>query len=107
MPKVTLPDGTERIKRIAYSAEVRNQALQPLEESDIVYDKILFRDDVLFDPIDAAQLLFSTNVNEHGHGKASYHAACAVDFINPFMFYDTFATRDIEGYSMSVPFFPW
>ena len=105
IPRVTLPDGTKRIKRIAYLAEVRNKALQPLENSDIKYDKVLFLNDVVFDPIDAVQLLFSTNANEHG--EASYHAACAVDFINPFKFYDTFATRDIEGYSMGVPFFPW
>lgn len=102
---VTLPDGSERTKRIAYLAEVRNKALKPLEDSDISYDKVLFLNDVIFDPIDAAQLLFSTNANDHG--KASYHAACAVDFINPFKFYDTFATRDFEGYSMGVPFFPW
>lgn len=105
IPKVTLPDGSKRTKRIAYLAEVRNRALKPLEDSDISYDKVLFLNDVIFDPIDAAQLLFSTNANDHG--KTSYHAACAVDFINPFKFYDTFATRDFEGYSMGVPFFPW
>lgn len=106
LPRVTLSDGSRRIKRIAYLAEVRNQALAPLEdELEVVYDKVLFLNDVIFDPIDAVQLLFSTNVNENG--KASYNAACAVDFINPFKFYDTFATRDIEGYSMGVPFFPW
>jgi hypothetical protein len=25
----------------------------------------------------------------------------------PFKFYDTFATRDLEGYDMGVPFYPW
>ena len=105
IPKVILPDGSERIKRIAYLAEVRNKALQPLEDSETTYDKVLFLNDVVFDPIDAAQLLFSTNTDEHG--KASYFAACAIDFINPFKFYDTFATRDLEGYSMGLPFFPW
>lgn len=103
---VTLPDGSKRIKRIAYLAEVRNKALQPLAESSTGrYDKILFLNDVVFDPIDAAQLLFSTHSNEQG--KADYLAACAVDFINPFKYYDTFATRDTEGFSMGVPFFPW
>lgn len=106
IPEITLPDGTRRIKRIAYLAEVRNRALKPLEGSiDVVYDKILFLNDVLFDPIDAVQLLLSTNANEEG--QASYKAACAVDFINPFKFYDTFATRDLEGYSMGIPFYPW
>ena len=106
IPRITLPDGSNRTKRIAYLAEARNRALEPLnEESHITYDKVLFLNDVFFKPIDAAQLLFSTNADENG--QASYKAACAVDFINPFKFYDTFATRDLEGYSMGVPFFPW
>ena len=106
LPKVTLPDGSHRVKRIGYLAEVRNKALRPLDEpSNVKYDKLLFLNDIIFDPIDAAQLLLSTNVDSNG--KASYRAACAVDFINPFKFYDTFATRDLEGYSMGVPFFPW
>lgn len=103
---VTLPNGSKRVKRIAYLAEARNRALRPLAEpSTKKYDKVLFLNDVVFDPVDAAQLLFSTHLNDHG--KADYFAACAVDFINPFKFYDTFATRDIEGFSMGVPFFPW
>ena len=106
LPRVKTPEGTERVKRIAYLAETRNKALAPLDtEDNQPYDKILFLNDVIFNPIDAAQLLFSTNVE--GHGKAKYNAACAMDFINPFKFYDTFATRDFEGYSMGVPFFPW
>lgn len=106
LPKVTLPDGSHRVKRMAYLAEARNRALRPLDEpSNTKYDKLLFLNDVIFDPIDAAQLLLSTNLD--GNGRASYRAACAVDFINPFKYYDTFATRDLEGYSMGVPFFPW
>lgn len=106
IPRVTLPDGSERVKRIAYLAEVRNRALLPLENPSLArFDKILFLNDVIFDPVDAAQLLFSTHADEDGN--ANYLAACAVDFINPFKFYDTFATRDLEGYSMGVPFFPW
>lgn len=103
---VTLPNGSKRIKRIAYLAEARNRALRPLNEAlAMKYDRILYLNDVVFDPIDAAQLLFSTHSNDRGN--ADYLAACAVDFINPFKFYDTFATRDIEGFSMGVPFFPW
>ncbi|KAI4246007.1 MAG: hypothetical protein L6R40_002223 [Gallowayella cf. fulva] len=106
VPSVVLPDGSKRTKRIAYLAEIRNRALRPLDEPrETRYDKLLLLNDVVFDPIEAVQLLFSTNVNQEG--KSSYLAACAVDFINPFKFYDTFATRDAEGYSMGVPFFPW
>ena len=103
---VTLPDGSKRIKRVAYLAEARNRALRPLSEASApIYDKVLYLNDVVFDPVDAVQLLFSTHLNDQG--TADYLAACAVDFINPFKYYDTFATRDIEGFSMGVPFFPW
>lgn len=106
VPSIKLPDNSERVKRIAYLAEVRNKALLPLKDSpDVKYDKLLYLNDVLFDPVEAAQLLLSTNLDERG--RTSYRAACAVDFINPFKFYDTYATRDLEGYSMGVPFFPW
>ena len=30
-----------------------------------------------------------------------------MDFINPFKFYGTFASRDLEGYSMGLPIYPW
>ncbi|KAK7701575.1 hypothetical protein SLS57_011694 [Botryosphaeria dothidea] len=103
--RVTLPNGEKRIKRIAYLAEVRNRALRPLEDAEITFNKVLFLNDVYFDPVDAAQLLFSTNVDRNG--RTNYRAACAVDFINPFKFYDTFASRDLEGHSMGLPFFPW
>ncbi|KAL4922671.1 cryptococcal mannosyltransferase 1-domain-containing protein [Aspergillus aurantiobrunneus] len=105
LPKVIVPGGMERVKRISYLAETRNRALQPLIESTTHFDKILYLNDVAFDPIDALQLLFSTNIDKNR--VAQYRAACSVDFINPFKFYDTYATRDLEGYSMGLPFFPW
>ncbi|OCK77174.1 glycosyltransferase family 69 protein [Lepidopterella palustris CBS 459.81] len=105
IPRVTLPSGEKRIKRIAFLAEVRNRALIPLESSGIIFDKLLFINDVIFDPVEAVQLLFSTHVGPDG--RTQYGAACAVDFINPFKFYDRFATRDLEGNSMGIPFFPW
>ncbi|CAK1364728.1 hypothetical protein CB0940_08378 [Cercospora beticola] len=108
---VSTPDGTKRLKRIEFLADVRNRALRPLEDANSVahstrYDKLLYLNDVVFDPIDAANLLFSTNANELT-GRTQYRAACATDFIMPFKFYDTFATRDLEGYDMGVPFYPW
>ncbi|OJJ43270.1 hypothetical protein ASPZODRAFT_136484 [Penicilliopsis zonata CBS 506.65] len=106
LPTVIIPGGEKRVKRIEYLAEVRNRALRPLVENpERRFDKLLYVNDVVFDPLDALQLLFSTNANEEG--VAQYRAACAVDFINPFKFYDTYATRDLQGYSMGVPFFPW
>lgn len=94
------------MKRIAFLAEVRNRALRPLEANPSAhYDRVLFINDVMFNPIDAIHLLFSTNIDTSG--RAQYGAVCAVDFINAFKFYDTFATRDFEGYAMGIPFFPW
>ena len=104
MPHVQLPDGTKRVKRIVYLAEVRNRALRPLTTSSIKYDKLLYLNDVMFDPVSAAQLLFATSAES---GKPEYRAACSMDFINPFKFYDTFASRDLEGYSMGLPIYPW
>ncbi|KAI9780441.1 MAG: hypothetical protein M1839_006715 [Geoglossum umbratile] len=109
IPSVILPSGRKRVKRVAYLAEVRNRALRPLNKNSLVatkFDKLLFINDVIFNPLDAAQLLFSTNIDP-STGLTRYRAACAVDFIKPFKFYDTFATRDLEGYSMGLPLFPW
>ena len=106
LPTLIVPGGSKRIKRMDLLAEARNRALKPLDDhADLRFDKLLFLNDVVFDPIDAAQLLFSTNASEQGHSQ--YRAACSVDFANPFKFYDTFAARDLQGYSMGVPFFPW
>ena len=94
------------MKRIAFLAEVRNRALRPLEDDHTIpFNKILFINDVIFNPVDAANLLFSTNFQPSGYTQ--YQAACAVDFINAFKFYDRFATRDFEGYTTGIPFFPW
>lgn len=112
IPHIRLPSGEDRIKRISYLAEVRNRALLPLESIDVQFDKILFLNDVVFDPREAARLLFATNTVsefEDGSGKIStnYRAACAMDYISPFKYYDTFATRDLNGYGIGVPFFPY
>ncbi|KAH0356278.1 hypothetical protein KCU83_g1100, partial [Aureobasidium melanogenum] len=110
LPHVELPTGEKRLKRIEFLAHVRNRALAPLEDPksaaySVHFDKLLYVNDVVFDPIDAANLIFSTNIDENG--KAKYHAACAADFINPFKYYDTFATRDDQGNRIGVPIYPW
>lgn len=94
------------MKRIAFLAEVRNRALRPLQAKEAAkFDKLLYINDIIFDPIDAVNLLFSTNYQPSG--RTQYQAACAVDFINAFKFYDRFALRDFEGYTSGIPFFPW
>jgi hypothetical protein len=104
IPHVVLPTGESKVKRITFLAEVRNKALEPLDTSPTKYHKVLFLNDIIFNPHEAARLLWATNVKD---GKAEYKAACAVDFVRPWKFYDTFATRDLEGYGIGVPFFPW
>ncbi|KAK4624231.1 hypothetical protein CLAFUW4_06368 [Fulvia fulva] len=111
LPHVPTPHGDVRLKRIEFLATVRNRALQPLQDPhspaySTKFDKLLYLNDVMFDPIDAANLLFSTNANEET-GRTQYRAACALDFIDPVKFYDTFASRDTEGYGMGVPIYPW
>ena len=109
LPSVRLLNGESRIKRIAYLAEIRNKALLPLDDGSLHsytrFDKLLYLNDVAFNPVDAAQLLFSTNLAENG--RTDYLSACAVDFVNAFKFYDTFATRDLQGNGIGLPFFPW
>ncbi|KAI5843267.1 cryptococcal mannosyltransferase 1-domain-containing protein [Tricharina praecox] len=62
--------------------------------------KILFLNDIVFSPLELTHLLFGTN-------NGAYAAACAVDFINPFKLYDTFATRDVFGYQLGIPIYPF
>ncbi|KAI2602090.1 glycosyltransferase family 69 protein [Hypoxylon sp. NC1633] len=109
-PTVTLPDETKRVKRLAYLSEIRNRALRPLDRFDtsagtVKYDKILFLNDVTFRPVEAAHLLFSTNTGSDG--QTHYLAACALDFWTPFKFYDVYVTRDSEGYSVGMSYFPF
>lgn len=104
VPNITLPSGEHRTKRIAALAAIRNRVLEPLSSLP-AFDKLLFINDVFFDPHDALRLLFGTNVG--ANGKSDYRAACALDFISPVKYYDTFATRDTEGYSIGVPIFPY
>lgn len=105
IPHTKLPTGEERIKRIAYLAEVRNMALQPLNTMTRHFDKVLFINDVFFSPEDATRLLWGTHLSTGG--KAEYKAACAADFVTSWKYYDTYGTRDFDGYSIGVPIFPW
>ncbi|MCJ1439140.1 hypothetical protein MMC27_008531 [Xylographa pallens] len=113
-------------RRITYLATLRNLALLPLTYSlsptpgspdaplsststagyrqvpqePSEYSKILFLNDVIFSPEEAAHLLFDTN-------GGNYSAACALDFINPVKFYDTFALRNTEGDGIGLPLYPF
>lgn len=104
--RTVLPTGERRVKRIAWLAEVRNKVLEPLYKGAMLKpDKLLFLNDIYFTPSSALRLLWGTNLD--ATGVARYKAVCAVDFVRSWKFYDTFATRDVEGYSIGVPLFPW
>ncbi|KAH7348374.1 cryptococcal mannosyltransferase 1-domain-containing protein [Rhexocercosporidium sp. MPI-PUGE-AT-0058] len=131
IPRTLLPTGERKVKRIAWLAEVRNKLLEPLYSSlsnsnsdsksnphfnsaskflskdgaSLHFSKLLFINDVYFTPSDALRLLWGTNLDSEG--IARYKAVCALDFVASWKFYDTFATRDVEGFSIGVPIFPW
>ncbi|MCJ1479290.1 hypothetical protein MMC13_007975 [Lambiella insularis] len=120
---VTVPFSDEkRVKRIAYLAEVRNRAMRPLDSpskaldpfasksdlqrTSVIYDRILFLNDVYFNPVAALQLLFSTNLDPNT-GRPSYRAACGIDFWRYAFVYDTFVIRDLEGFKVGLGLYPW
>jgi hypothetical protein len=105
--KTKLPSGQERVERISFLAEVRNMALSHVDERRR-WDKVLFINDVFFDVEGALRLLWgSDGVEGENGGKKVTKAVCATDFIESWKYYDTFATRDTEGYSLGVPIYPW
>lgn len=97
------PPGQKELRRIPYLSEVRNRGLRPLLQMHRLegktYDKILYLNDVYFEPTDVLTLL-ATNA---GH----YDVACGIDFHLPPAFYDTFAVRDIEGSGPVMSTFPY
>lgn len=117
LKQINLPEGKQGVKRIEYLAEVRNRALRPLEQpstlqatdnglqyTDTMFDYVLFINDVYFDPVEALQLLFLTN-------SGTYEAACAIDFVSITNYYDSYASRDYDGFGLGYGpgfrIFPW
>ncbi|KAK6001622.1 hypothetical protein QM012_002953 [Aureobasidium pullulans] len=100
---VEIPNGTTQLRRIPYLANLRNVAMQPLYELqdtfNVVFDKILFLNDVVFTTPDIKRLLSTRDGN--------YAAACALDFSKPPAFYDTFALRDLEGHEAATTRWPY
>ncbi|ATY64188.1 polysaccharide export [Cordyceps militaris] len=106
-PNITMPDGSQRMKRLAYLTELRNRAMWPLDrfnESIGAFDKVLYLNDVFYRPMDAAHLLFSTNADDSG--RTHYLSACAMDFASPGIFYDSYALRDAEGFGVGSQEYP-
>ena len=66
------------------------------------FDKILYLNDVFFDPVEVANLLFSTRVDISTE-MTGYRAVCDMDFVTPIKFYHTFTTRDMERFALGLP----
>ncbi|KAG9663401.1 hypothetical protein KCU64_g1340, partial [Aureobasidium melanogenum] len=99
---IETPNGTTQLRRIPYLARSRNIAMQPLyelQDTNVVFDKILFLNDVVFTTPDVQKLLATRG--------GDYAAACALDFSKPPAFYDTFALRDIEGHEAATTAWPY
>jgi Cryptococcal mannosyltransferase 1 len=97
--------GERVMRRIPWLAELRNLNLEPLRElktKKIVFDKMLFLNDIIFTSDDALELLHTRN--------GDYAAACGFDYSRPWpsvAFYDQFATRDFNGQELAALYHPY
>ncbi|EED19751.1 polysaccharide export protein (CAP59), putative [Talaromyces stipitatus ATCC 10500] len=99
---IDTPRGRRELRRIPYLARLRNWGLLILEDlarQGIVFDTILFLNDVVFTTEDVLTLL-DTN-------GGSYAAACSLDFSKPPQYYDTFALRDSQGHEPLMQTWPY
>ena len=99
----TAVEGQKELRRIPYLSDLRNKGLEPLlrmhRTNGEIFDKILYLNDVFFEPSDILTLLATND----GH----YDVACGIDFHYPPAFYDTFALRDGEGRGPVMSTFPY
>ncbi|CAN9449206.1 unnamed protein product [Alternaria alternata] len=99
-------------RRIVHMAEVRNEAFKPFyrlgngqgstadPHMNVPFDRILWLNDVFFNPADIVSLIYDTNGGD-------YAASCAMDFWDPFRLYDYFALRDSEGHALKQTTYPY
>jgi len=96
----TNPTEKSFARRIVYLAKLRNVVMDPLiqqYEKGIMYDKVIFFNDIVFTEGDLMELLYTRNLD--------YHAVCALDYY--YQFYDFFATRDQNGHPLGSGYFPY
>ncbi len=99
---IDTPRGTKEVRRIPYLSMLRNRSLEPLDsllEEGVLFDKILFLNDVIFTLEDVLSLLHTRN--------GDYAAVCSLDFSKPPRYYDTFALRDFEGHEAVMSTWPY
>lgn len=90
-------------RRIPYLSDLRNRVLEPLQrlqdDSSRTFDRILFLNDVIFEPKDILTLL-ATNGGD-------FDVACGLDYQIPPALYDTFAARDVSFSGPVTSVFPY
>lgn len=92
--------GKHMLRRIPWLAELRNKNIEDLKEltdKNILFDRILFLNDIIFTSDDALELLRTRD--------GQYAAACGFDYKRPWptiTFYDQFATRDSNGQELTA-----
>jgi len=97
--------GERMMRRIPWLAELRNMNIEPLTElaaRNVIFNKILFLNDVIFTSDDALELLHTRD--------GDYAAACGFDYNRPWpsiSFYDQFATRDSNGQELMSLYHPY
>lgn len=106
--RASLPANEKCLERIAHLAEVHNRALQPLVNPHspaflVPFHKLLFIDDIAFDPADAAELLLSADQDDQDN-QGPRKASCATDFVNPLTFSLIEGSKSL---SSGIPHFSW
>ncbi|KAK3242623.1 hypothetical protein CYMTET_47687 [Cymbomonas tetramitiformis] len=80
--------------RIAYLAHLRNKALQPLFESTLEYDRVVYFNDIYVRAVDVVSLITTSN-------KESADMSCAVDYqlneVGNLQYYDIWVGIDLDG----------
>lgn len=96
------PEAKE-LRRIPYLSELRNRALEPLRNLQLtsgkVFDRILYLNDVIFEPQDILTLLTTR--------RGDFDVACGLDYHYAPYIYDTFAARDISYRGPITAVFPF
>ena len=98
-------EGKRMIRRIPWLAELRNinlEHLTRLAAKNVIFDKILFLNDIVFTSDDALKLLHTRD--------GDYAAACGFDYNRlwpSISFYDQFATRDSNGQELMSLYHPY
>eukprot|EP00158_Paraphelidium_tribonemae_P007036 Partr_v1_DN28083_c2_g1_i2_m56866 putative capsular associated protein len=87
-------------ERISYLSGHRNSALFNMYDQharlQIRYDKLIFFNDIMYDPVDFMRMFEAPSLA----GNGGYDAICGMDYYSTF--YDNFATRESQYHTPSI-----